>query len=421
MEDSGLIIWILIGYPLLFLLGWLASRFDYVQLKLENKESPKAYFKGLNLLLDEQQDEAIDAFIQAVQNDPDTSDLHFALGRLFRKRGEFHRAIRIHQHLLSRGDLSTADHERAQYALAQDFLKAGIINLAQEALETLVNTSYELKARRALMGIYERSREWQKASDTAAALNNQLSQEHGNLHNTDTLSKLSLQQASPQNHYSQSGETIVKIESLQKRHMHFLCETAKIELQKGKLDQAVLLLERAASILPAHPRVPIERSHFFEAQGKHLLAYQELRAFIETQPETAIYLVDRIKTLAQSEEQKSDLKKLLLNVYHTSPSLKLIQILCDLERDVSAVKTLWKTHLDKFPSILAAHQWMRLEFTSVLERPENAHALIALENADAPLVRYKCSSCGFETKDFFWQCPGCLDWDSYPPKQIGEM
>ena len=93
--------WILLGLPLAFALGWVASRMDIRQLRFENQQAPKAYFKGLNFLLNEQQDEAIDAFIEAVQNDPDTSELHFALGNLFRRRGEYERAVRVHEHLLS--------------------------------------------------------------------------------------------------------------------------------------------------------------------------------------------------------------------------------------------------------------------------------------------------------------------------------
>ena len=93
--DQG---WILLGLPMAFALGWLASRFDLRQLKLDNQRTPKAYFKGLNHLLNEQQDQAIDAFIEAVQSDPDTSELHFALGNLFRRRGEYERAVRVHQH-----------------------------------------------------------------------------------------------------------------------------------------------------------------------------------------------------------------------------------------------------------------------------------------------------------------------------------
>ena len=86
--------WILLGLPIVFALGWIASRLDLRQLRIENRQAPKAYFKGLNYLLNEQQDQAIDAFIEAVQRDPDTSELHFALGNLFRRRGEYERAVR---------------------------------------------------------------------------------------------------------------------------------------------------------------------------------------------------------------------------------------------------------------------------------------------------------------------------------------
>ena len=135
--------WVLLGLPTAFVLGWIASRLDLRQLRMENRQAPKAYFKGLNFLLNEQQDKAIDAFIEAVQSDPDTSELHFALGNLFRRRGEFDRAVRVHEHLLARGDLSTTDRERAQHALALDFLKAGLLDRAENALRKLSNTPFE--------------------------------------------------------------------------------------------------------------------------------------------------------------------------------------------------------------------------------------------------------------------------------------
>ncbi|OYW16773.1 MAG: lipopolysaccharide assembly protein LapB, partial [Burkholderiales bacterium 12-64-5] len=146
--------WILLGLPLAFVLGWLASRFDLRQLRAENRRAPKAYFKGLNFLLNEQQDQAIDA-------------LHFALGNLFRRRGEYDRAVRVHEHLLSRGDLSRADQERAQYALALDFLKAGLLDRAEAALSQLEGTPFEGQARLALLAIYERSRDWPHAAGIA--------------------------------------------------------------------------------------------------------------------------------------------------------------------------------------------------------------------------------------------------------------
>ena len=140
-------VWLLLGLPLAFVLGWGASRIDLRQLRAENRSVPKAYFKGLNFLLNEQQDQAIDAFIEAVQNDPDTSELHFALGNLFRRRGEYDRAVRVHEHLLSRGDLVKKDRERAQHALALDFLKAGLLDRAEDALAKLEGTPFEGQSR----------------------------------------------------------------------------------------------------------------------------------------------------------------------------------------------------------------------------------------------------------------------------------
>jgi lipopolysaccharide biosynthesis regulator YciM len=139
--------WVLLGFPIAFTLGWLASRLDLRQLRIENRQAPKAYFKGLNFLLNEQQDQAIDAFIEAVQNDPDTSELHFALGNLFRRRGEYERAVRVHEHLMSRGDLTQPERDRAQHALALDFLKAGLLDRAEAALRKLEGTPFEEEAR----------------------------------------------------------------------------------------------------------------------------------------------------------------------------------------------------------------------------------------------------------------------------------
>ena len=200
--------WILLGLPLAFLLGWLASRLDLRQLRFENRRVPKAYFKGLNFLLNEQQDQAIDAFIEAVQSDPDTSELHFALGNLFRRRGEYDRAVRVHEHLLSRGDISQVDRERAQHALALDFLKAGLLDRAEEALARLEATPFEAQARLALLAIYERSRDW----PNAAAITQKM-------------------------HAAQQGD-------FSTRQAHYLCE------------QALALVGRAHRDIPQHLRGP---------------------------------------------------------------------------------------------------------------------------------------------------------------------
>lgn len=212
--------WLLISLPVAFVLGWLASRFDIRQLKLENRQAPKAYFRGLNFLLNEQQDQAIDAFIEAVQNDPDTQELHFALGNLFRRRGEYQRAVRVHEHLLGRGDLSRSDRERAQHALAQDFLRAGLLDRAEAALQKLEGTRYENEARLSLLAIYERSREWAQAAAVAQKLDE-----------------------SDQASYST-------------RRAHHLCEQASEQVAAGDLAAAGRLLSEAVALAPQAPRPP---------------------------------------------------------------------------------------------------------------------------------------------------------------------
>jgi len=128
-------IWWLLGIPAFFGLGWIAARIDIKQLLSESRSLPQGYFKGLNFLLNEQPDKAIDAFIEIVKFDPETADLHFALGNLFRRRGETERAIRMHQNLLSRPDLPLEQKLQAQYELGKDYLKAGLLDRAEEVFE----------------------------------------------------------------------------------------------------------------------------------------------------------------------------------------------------------------------------------------------------------------------------------------------
>ena len=184
------------------------------------RQSPgtQGLFQGLNFLLNEQQDKAIDAFIEAVQNDPDTTELHFALGNLFRRRGEYNRAVRVHEHLLNRADLSRPDRDRAQHALAQDFLKAGLLDRAEEALNRLEGTQYESDARLALLAIYERSRDWVQAAAIVRKM-----------------------QAANQGDFST-------------RLAHYLCEDAQTQVAHGQLDKAFAQLQQALETAPQAPR-----------------------------------------------------------------------------------------------------------------------------------------------------------------------
>ena len=155
--------WWLLALPAFFALGWMAARIDIRHLLSESRVLPASYFKGLNFLLNEQPDKAIEAFIEVVKVDPQTIELHFALGSLFRRRGEVERAIRMHQNLAGRADLGAEQKTMALFELAQDFLKAGLLDRAEELFLKLENTHYAEAALNFLLEIYEQEKDWQKA------------------------------------------------------------------------------------------------------------------------------------------------------------------------------------------------------------------------------------------------------------------
>ena len=163
--------WWLLALPLFFGLGWLAARIDIKHLVSESRALPRSYFKGLNFLLNEQPDKAIEAFIEVVKVDPETVELHFALGSLFRRRGETDRAIRMHQNLLERvGPRRRAHARRRCSSSAQDYLKAGMLDRAEEVFARLAQGPRATDARRHLLEIYQQEKDWPRAIAMAERL-----------------------------------------------------------------------------------------------------------------------------------------------------------------------------------------------------------------------------------------------------------
>ena len=155
--------WLLPIVAVFFALGWIAARIDIKHLMRESRALPLSYFRGLNFLLNEQPDKAIESFIEVVKVDPQTIDLHFALGSLFRRQGEIDRAIRMHQNLLDRPDLPADKRTSATHELAQDFHRAGLLDRAEELFTKLNGTTFEHSALSHLISIYETEKDWAKA------------------------------------------------------------------------------------------------------------------------------------------------------------------------------------------------------------------------------------------------------------------
>mgnify|MGYP000013168855 CR=1 FL=1 len=379
--------WLLLSLPVAFILGWAASRFDLRQLRLENRRAPKAYFRGLNFLLNEQQDQAIDAFIEAVQNDPDTSELHFALGNLFRRRGEYERAVRVHQHLLSRGDLSNADRHRAQHALALDYLRAGLLDRAEEALLKLAGTPFESEARLALLANYERSRDWVHAAEVAQQLENA---EHG---------------------------------SFAGRLAHYLCEQSAAHLAAHEPEAAQKLLEKAIHNAPNAPRPRIELAKLLGQRGHPAQALETLETIHDVAPASVPLIAGHQAQLGIASGQAHRVLERLKAHYAEAPCIDCLEaiVLLETHLGVNAAQTRqwYLRHLEQEPSLVAASRWIASQPQD--QAPAQASVQRALDQAAKPLTRYRCAACGFEAKQHFWQCPGCQAWDSYPARRVEEL
>ena len=377
------ITWLLLGLPGAFALGWVASRLDIRQLRIHDRQAPKAYFRGLNFLLNEQQDQAIDAFIEAVQNDPDTSELHFALGNLFRRRGEYERAVRVHEHLLSRGDLSRTDRERAQHALALDYLKAGLLDRAEDALNKLEGSAFEGEALLALLGIYERSRDWSKAAAIARKLQ---AAGHGDF---------------------------------QPRQAHYLCEQASPALQKDHPADARSLLEQAVAAAPQAARPRLELAGFQLRQGQADAAFETLKVHAEQSPGAMPLIARPLREAALASGRQDEALGILQAQMGLRPTLDVLDAIVALDSSRPDARDWYVQYLEREPSLVAAAQWIAGE---KLEH-EQFHPLVqrALDNAVKPLRRYRCAACGFEAQQHFWQCPGCQAWDSFPARRVEEL
>jgi lipopolysaccharide assembly protein B len=377
--------WLLLGLPLTFALGWLASRLDLRQWKREQKDSPKAYYKGLNLLLNEQHDKAIDAFIEAVQQDPDTSDLHFALGNLFRRRGEFERAVRVHEHLLNRADLPRTERDRAQHALAQDFMKAGLFDRAEAAYRALEGTAFDTEARLALLTLHERSRDWRAAVEVAQKLENR-----------------------------GTG-------SFASRISHYWCEIALEAEAKHQSDEAESALKHAREAAPQAARPLVLAGQRAARRGDHAQVLALWGVLMVAHP-AAFNLVAReyAQSAIASGGAAAAIER-LRELDARAPTMDLLDALAVLDPAPAQQRARLLDQLRKHATLSVAKALITQTDTASFDSAETKALGEAIGRAAKPLHRYRCAACGFEAQHYFWQCPGCLSWDSYPPQRLEDL
>ncbi len=383
--------WWLLGFPLFFGLGWLAARIDIRHLVYQSRALPRSYFEGLNFLLNEQPDKAIESFIEVVKVDPETIELHFALGSLFRRRGEYDRAIRMHQNLIERPDLGAEQKTVALFELAQDYLKAGILDRAEELFSRLEHGPHATQARHHLLEIFQLEKEWQKAIDMARRLE------------------------------ADSGESRAKEIS------QFQCELAATEAMHSRPDAARKLLEAALEANRKSVRASVQLGDLERAAGNLEQAIEHWKR-VETQNPAYLALAAQRLLDAHREAGRLEEGLTLLNGYlERYPSLDLLDTVFQYTLEAKGAEVAYKLVRDELrrnPTLLGLDRLLEAQIVADAH-PERRRDLELVRNLvhshTRRLARYRCENCGFKARQFYWHCPGCGGWESYPPRRTEEF
>ena len=383
--------WWLLGFPLFFGLGWLAARIDIKHLVSESKALPRSYFKGLNFLLNEQPDKAIEAFIEVVRVDRETIELHFALGSLFRRRGEYDRAIRMHQNLLERADLAAEQRVNALFELGQDYLKAGILDRAEEAFARLVDGPHAVEARRHLLEIYELEKDWTRAIDMAGQL------------------------------AAKSGESRAKEVS------QYLCELAATESTHSRPDAARRHLEAALEANRKSVRASLQLGDLARAGGDLDAAIEHWKRIEPQNPAYLAVAAQRLLDAHRDAGRAEEGLKLLAGYLEQYPSLDLLDTVFQLtleEKGAEAAYKLVRDELRRNPTLLGLDRLLEAQIVAA-SNPERRRDLELVRNLvhshTRRLARYRCENCGFKARQFHWHCPACGGWETYPPRRSEEF
>jgi len=381
-------LWWLLPIPALFFaLGWIAARIDIKHLLTESRALPLSYFRGLNFLLNEQPDKAIESFIEVVKVDPQTIDLHFALGSLFRRQGETERAIRMHQNLLDRPTLPADKRTMATYELAQDFHRAGLLDRAENLFRKLDGTPFEHSALSHLIEIYETEKDWQKAIRAMQRM--------------EVLAK--------QPYFREIAE--------------YHCELAQAALLRGDAATARAGIDEALATHRGCARANLIAGDL-AAQGGDARGAIDAWQRIESQnPAFLALAADRFADAFRKLRDVPGGIRLLRNYQSQYPSLDLLNALFTLmleHEGPAAAASLVKDELARNPTLIGLD---RLLEAQLLESPpERRHDLELVKGLVGQHIKrlglYKCDNCGFRARQYYWRCPGCQKWETYSPKRI---
>lgn len=377
--------WLFFLLPIAALSGWFLARKYYKDnAHLQNMPVSPDYFQGLNYLLNEQPDKAIEVFVRLLEVNSETVETHLALANLFRRRGEIDRAIRIHQNLIARPNLPTAQRTQTLVELGLDYMNAGVLNRAEQLfLDLIKKPSPPTEAFKQLLRIYQQEKAWQKAIEMAKKVQ---AQNHENM-----------------------GRLIAQ----------FYCELAEQHVATSSSDaNALLKLAHShdqncvrAGLLEA--KLHMQAGHFRKASKSLLRIEKQDHRYLQ---EALPMLLDCYLQMNSLESFKSWLHSLLIEHPNMTSARLMLTHVIQLQQGSQAAQDYLYPQLREHPSVEGLHRLISLGEQS------NPMLVPLIKAITDTLVRrgnrYTCQTCGFAGKSMYWQCPGCKQWGSVQPTEI---
>lgn len=368
--------------------GWFFGRHRRLETKKpERSELREDYFQGLRFLLNEEPDKALEVFLRMVDVDNETVETHFALGNLYRKRGEVERAIRVHENIIARPSLSAMHRTHALFALAEDYFRAGLFDRAETLLQQLAaDGSQRAPALRYLIRIYEQQRDWEQAISAHERLVAIASAEH---------------------------PTAIA---------HYHCELAERARTRRDFDTARAHLRRAREAQRNFPRSALVRADIALDMAEPELAATLCQRVVELHPKLLALALPRV--MRALREQGGTLLEQRFAAWirpepHARAELAYAAIVAGLEQETFVS--------DCLPDLLREEASLG-ELARALAGEPNQFTLHQRRELAAALgrvlrrtQRYRCVDCGFASASHFWQCPGCRSWDAFAPVALLDL
>ena len=371
-------------FLLLAAAGWAMGRFG----ERDEEDAPPPlnidYLKGLNFLLTEQTDQALEHFLKMVRVDDKTIETHFALGSLFRRRGEVDRAIRIHQNIIARPDLAAEQRDQALYSLAKDYLGAGLLDRAEKLFARLSQGSrYQVQALEALCGIYEQERDWQKAIDAGKRLE------------------------------------VLGGKSLALQIAHYYCELAEAAAAAGDFASARQYIKNAQTGRPRTMRGALTRAHIARDMEDNKTALRLYHRIIDENTYLIAEALPEIVTIYTRENKVGELERALKSLLDRNPERASLVAYTAIVNDIGGIAVIddcvERYMLDE-PTLA---EFVDLQQLSKEDRTAANSALAKVRGALSKLAtatpRYQCQECGFSSQRLLWQCPSCRNWETQRP------